>query len=300
MNTRNYKKQVQLLLAVLPLVANENCFALHGGTAINLFHHNMPRMSVDIDLTYLLVENRDTSMENINLALGRIKQKILEYLPNTHVKHRPKEAKLIVSNMEVSIKVEVNTIKRGCFSPPQIRTLSKHAQQEFDAFCEMQLVDNAHLFGGKICAALDRQHPRDLFDIQRMFRNMAFDNDLKKGFIFYLVSSNRPFIEMLFPNFKDQKSVFENQFTGMTFEPFSYEDFKTTRTHLIQEIYASLSAADKQFLLSIENGLPDWGIYDFSSFPAIQWKLLNVNKLKEHNPTKHKKMLSQLETKLSI
>ena len=65
MSTRNYKKQVHLLLSVLPMVAKENCFALHGGTAINLFLNNMPRLSVDIDLTYLPVENRDTSMDNI-------------------------------------------------------------------------------------------------------------------------------------------------------------------------------------------------------------------------------------------
>lgn len=299
MNTRDYKKQVHLLLTVLPLVAKEKCFALHGGTAINLFHHNMPRLSVDIDLTYLPVEHRDTSMDNINLALGRIKQLIIAYLPVTHVQHRTKEAKLIVSNREVSIKVEVNTIKRGCFSPPQTRSLSEHAQKEFDVFCEMQLVDNPHLFGGKICAALDRQHPRDLFDIHQMFRNMAFDNDLKKGFIFYLVSSNRPLVELLFPNPINQKLVFENQFTGMTLEPFSYNDFETTRILLIQKIHASLSAEDKEFFLSIEDGTPKWDTYDFSSFPAIQWKLVNVNKLKKQNPTKHKIMLSQLRVKLT-
>lgn len=47
-----YNHQVRLLLAVLPEIAKEHCFALHGGTAINLFIRNMPRLSVDIDLTY--------------------------------------------------------------------------------------------------------------------------------------------------------------------------------------------------------------------------------------------------------
>lgn len=77
MNTRKYEKQVHLLLSVLPLVAKEKCFALHGGTAINLFHHNMPRLSVDIDLTYLPVEDRDTSIAHINKSLHRISQQII-------------------------------------------------------------------------------------------------------------------------------------------------------------------------------------------------------------------------------
>lgn len=299
MNTRKYKKQVQLLLSVFPLVAKENCFALHGGSAINLFHFNMPRLSVDIDLTYLPVENRDTSMANINKSLHRINQQIKSFLPGTSALHLNKDAKLIVSDREVSIKVEVNTIKRGCFKPPVTKALCENAQRKFEAFCEMQLVDNGHLFGGKICAALDRQHPRDLFDINKMFKIQPFDDELKKGFIFYLVSSNRPIVEMLFPHLQDLHFVFEKQFIGMTYEPFSYADYENTRKLLIKRIHTSLSTEDKKFLLSIENGAPDWKIYDFSIFPAIQWKLINVNRFKTQNPLRHKRLFSELETKLA-
>ena len=49
-----YAKQVMLLLEILPDVAEEKNFALHGGTAINLFHLNMPRVSVDRDKEFLL------------------------------------------------------------------------------------------------------------------------------------------------------------------------------------------------------------------------------------------------------
>jgi hypothetical protein len=82
MNTHDYRKQVSLLLSLLPLVARENSFALHGGTAINLFHHNRPRLSIDIELTWLPVEDRDASMTNINQALDRIRQRILNALPD--------------------------------------------------------------------------------------------------------------------------------------------------------------------------------------------------------------------------
>jgi predicted nucleotidyltransferase component of viral defense system len=50
-----YYKQVELMLKIIPLVAAERCFALKGGTAINLFVRDMPRFSVDIDLTYLAI-----------------------------------------------------------------------------------------------------------------------------------------------------------------------------------------------------------------------------------------------------
>ncbi len=300
MITRDYRKQVNLLLSALPLVAKENSFALHGGTAINLFHHNMPRLSIDIDLTYLPVEDRDASMTNINKALDRIKERILNFLPDTTVQHRPKEAKLIVSKRGVSIKVEVNTIKRGCYSPAVTKILCENAQLAFNAFCEMQVVDSSHLYGGKMCAALDRQHPRDLFDIQRMFGYHPFDDELKKGFIFYLISSNRPVLEMLFPHLKNQQLVFENQFTGMTYEPFSYADFENTRERLIEAIHTSLTREDKNFLLSIENGTPEWGIYDFSNFPAIQWKLVNVKHFKTQNPVRHHQLISRLEAQLAM
>ncbi len=299
MNTPNYKKQLDLLLSILPMVGKEKGFALHGGTAINLFHRNMPRVSVDIDLTYLPIEDRIASIANINRMLNRIKQQIETYFPNTYVQHQQQEAKLIVSNNVASVKVEVNLIKRGCFSPPKTMVLCEKAQQEFDTFCEIMVVDHSHLYGGKICAALDRQHPRDMFDVHSLLKTPYFPNDLIKGFIFYLVSSNRPLGEMLFPNLKEQRLVFENNFVGMTNEPFSYEDFETTRTLLIQQVHKLLSVEDKHFILSIENGNPNWGIYDFSSFPAVQWKLVNIQHLKSQNPAKHKKICRELENNLN-
>ena len=67
-----YRRQVTLLVRVLPFVAAETCFALKGGTAINLFVRNMPRVSVDIDLTYLPVADRGTSLRAIDAAMKRI------------------------------------------------------------------------------------------------------------------------------------------------------------------------------------------------------------------------------------
>ena len=69
-----YKNQVALLLEVLPVLNDFKCFALKGGTAINLFIHDMPRLSVDIDLTYLPIESRDIFLQNIQERAQRTLQ----------------------------------------------------------------------------------------------------------------------------------------------------------------------------------------------------------------------------------
>jgi predicted nucleotidyltransferase component of viral defense system len=300
MNSLAYKKQVALLLEVLPFIAEEDCFALHGGTAINLFVRNMARLSIDIDLTYLPVESREKSIDFIRQSLSRIKVRIEKTSLYISVVHKEDEAKLLVSNHEALIKVEVNLIKRGCFSPPIMMQLCDNAQKEYGVFCEIQVVDEAHLFGGKICAALDRQHPRDLFDVHYLMETNSLSHELKKGFLFYLISSNRPVAELLFPNFSDQKSAFESQFSGMTTVFFSYEDFENTRKKLVDNIHNILDHKDREFLYRLEDGNPDWEIYDFKNFPAVNWKLLNINKLKKEKPTKHKSLLLELKHKLEV
>jgi predicted nucleotidyltransferase component of viral defense system len=79
----NYYRQVQLLKSALPYVARETCFALKGGTAINLFHLPMPRLSVDIDLTYLPLEERGLSLMNARAALQRIVDDMTQSSPQS-------------------------------------------------------------------------------------------------------------------------------------------------------------------------------------------------------------------------
>ncbi len=179
-----YKKQVQLLLNVLPEIAKETCFALHGGTAINLFIRDMPRLSVDIDLTYVPVEDRTSSMAHIAGALERIKAHIEKIIPGVQALHRKEICKLQISASGAEIKLEVNQIGRGTLSDPIKLTLCAKAQKEFEAFCVMPVVPLGQLYGGKICAALDRQHPRDLFDVKYLLANEGLSEEIKRGFYF--------------------------------------------------------------------------------------------------------------------
>ncbi|ASV29696.1 nucleotidyl transferase AbiEii/AbiGii toxin family protein [Maribacter cobaltidurans] len=295
----NYKSQASLLLNVLPEVAKETRFALHGGTAINLFVREMPGLSVDIDLTYVPVENRETSFKNITGALERIKATIQAVVPNAKVIHKQAELKLQISNTQAQIKLEVNQAMRGTIAPPIKMTLCEKAQEAFDAFCEIQVVPIGQLYGGKICAALDRQHPRDFFDVKYLLENEGFAEEVRAGFLFGLLSSNRPLHEMLAPNLLDQRSAMANQFEGMSEEEFTYEDFEVTRSLLIKTIHENLTDTDNKFLLSFQNGTPDWRLLDFGDYPAVQWKLQNLQKLKEANPEKHTEQLDLLESGLT-
>lgn len=301
----HYRAQVDLLLQVMPHVAKEDCFALKGGTAINMFVWNMPRLSVDIDLTYLPFDERATAMRNIAEALQRIKERIEATIPNCRAQLVPQsdgqEAKLTCQIPGAQIKIEVNTTMRGRVFPPQEMDIADAVEEEFGRFASIPVLAKAELFGGKLCAALDRQHPRDLFDVSQLYAEGGVTEDIRQGFIIGLLSSPRPIHEMIRPNLLDQRQTFETQFSGMTETPFSYADFETTRQRLIADIHAGLSKDQKCFLLSFKNAEPDWSLFPherLKNLPAILWKLRNIKALKTKNPKKHAAQLKKLEDRL--
>lgn len=300
-----YRAQVDLLLQVLPQVAKESCFALKGGTAINLFVRDMPRLSVDIDLTYLPFDDRVTAMNAITTALRRIKERIETAIPTSKADMVPQsdgqEAKLLCQVRGAQIKVEVNTIIRGHVLPPRIMDVASTVEMEFGRFTSINLVSHAELFGGKICAALDRQHPRDLFDVHHLLANEGYTDDIRLGFMTLLISHSRPMHEMIWPNFLDQAKIFESQFAGMALTPFSYADFENTRERLLLVIHQGWTDKDRAFLLSFKRGTPDWDLLPLkhlSSMPAVMWKLSNIQKFKQKNPDKHAQQLKALEDRL--
>ena len=292
---QKYKNQVRLLLNVLPEVAKETCFALHGGTAINLFIRNMPRLSVDIDLTYLPIEDRQTTIDNIAQALTRIKTNIEKKIPGLSATLKKDIGKLLITTKEASVKLEVNLIGRGLIANSEIMALCESAQREYEVFCEIQVVPISQLYGGKICAALDRQHPRDLFDVKYLLANEGFTEEIKKGFLYCLLGSERPINEVLNPHLLDQQQAMGNQFEGMTSEPFAYEEYEQVRATLIELVQKSLIAEDKEFLLQFKNLKPVWNRYSYADFPSVRWKLHNLEKLKEKNPKKHAQLYEKLK-----
>ncbi|KAA6230393.1 nucleotidyl transferase AbiEii/AbiGii toxin family protein (plasmid) [Chlorobium phaeovibrioides] len=295
-----YKKQVDLLLRVLPHVAQAPVFALKGGTAINLFEQNMPRLSVDIDLVYLPLDDRAVALESIASAL----QEICKSIEKIGIKATPQrqrnqqESKVICTDEETQIKIEVNTIIRGHLFPVRVMDVQEIVVDTFEKFASMRVLSREELYGGKICAALDRQHPRDLFDVNQLFELEGISDEIRTGFLCMLLCHPRPMNELLQPHFIDQEELFAQQFFGMTEQTFGYGDYDSTRHRLIRVLHEQLAEHEKNFLLSFKFGEPQWSLFPvekLEQMPATRWKLQNIRKLKHENPGKHSEQLKKLE-----
>lgn len=291
-----YRNQVALLIRVMPLVFRIKDFAVHGGTAINLFHRNLNRYSVDIDITYIPIVDRDSSLKAINALLASLKISIERAVPGIRVIHKQDVLKLQCTKDGTTIKIEVNGTKRGLLGDVEKKQLCEKAKTEFGMTCYANIVSWPQLYGGKIAAALSRQHPRDLFDC-REITDKDFSK-VKAGFMLCLLGSDKPIVESLAPNPINQTEALENQFEGMTDEPFSYEDYEMSRNNLIQVVNRSLDETDKEFLISFEDGTPDWDkccAGDLSQYPSVKWKLQNIQVLKKKNPQKHHEGVDKFE-----
>ena len=305
MIVQTYLNQAELLLQVIPHIAKEKTLALKGGTAINLFLREMPRLSVDIDLTYLPFDNREAALTNISDSLGRIRESLVKSIQGITVNNQTIEGnnvKLLVQFQNAQIKVEVNTLTRGHLHPVRLLQVNEKVQEKFKKFAAIQVVSNAELYGGKICAALDRQHPRDLFDVYLLLQESGFNESVKYGFIQALVSHMRTMYEVLQPHLLNQRTAFDNHFQGMSDIAFSYEDYENTRENLIETVNSSLTDKDRSFLLGFKRGDPNWDLFPvkrLKDMSAVQWKLLNIQKLMNGNPERHKELVLKLDKFLS-
>ena len=298
--TSIYYRQVQLLISVLPYVAEEESFALKGGTAINMFIRDMPRLSVDIDLAYLPIEDRDTSLTHIAEAFTRIAERVERGIRGSKV-HRIGQhedetlSKLQVERSGVRIKIETSPVMRGTLYEADTRKVSDAVEEEF-GFVECQIVHMNDLYAGKMCAALDRQHPRDLFDIRNLLDNEGIDSELMNAFIVYLVSSNQSIAKLLQPNFHDMREIYERQFSGMTITPVSLEMLLRTREEFLEIIHKKMTMEHKEFLMGFKRGEPRWDLLPFERveyLPSVRWKMLNLDKMP---PEKRAEAVAKLST----
>lgn len=282
-----YRQKVELLLRILPFVTDEECFAIHGGTAINLFVKDLYRLSVDIDVTYIPIEDRNTSLLRINEALERISDRVKRTFRDVRVIPRLDISKITCESRGCQVKIEVNQTKRGLVCGDAILyPLCEKAQEMFGMEVDARIVSLPQLYGGKISAALSRQHPRDLFDIKQMDIPLT---DVKEGLIFCLLGSDRPIHESFAPNLIDQHEAMERQFSGMSEIPFTYNDFEATREKLVNDVNSVMTEDDRRFLIGFEELSVDWENSPYSSFkeyPSVRWKMQNLQKLKASNPKK--------------
>jgi predicted nucleotidyltransferase component of viral defense system len=293
-----YRQQVELLVRTLPSVAVEGVFALKGGTAINLFVRDLPRLSVDIDLTYLPVKPRNESLMEIDETLQRIGKSISETLPDIRVlpSRLAKEGtlnRLIVRSPHAQIKIEVTPVMRGCVFEPKVMAVSEKVEDQF-SFAETLVVSRDDLYAGKLVAALDRQHPRDLFDVRDLLAHEGVSDTLRQAFLVYILSHNRPAAEVLAPKRKEIEQEFQNNFVGMTTAPVRIEDLLATREEMIEIVVSQMPQAHREFLIGVERGDVRWqlaGLQEVAELPAVRWKLSNLDKV---NPDRRETFAANL------
>ncbi len=300
-----FKRQAGLLIAVVPYLKHGACFALHGGTAINMFYRDMPRLSVDIDLTVTDKGPRRQALETISSGLKAVASAVKKGIPGSVVQELKGAddglvKKLFVRSGGVSVKIEPNQVIRGTLEQPLEMELCSSAQAEFEKYAAVTAVSFAEVYGSKICAALDRQHPRDLFDIMLLLENEGITEKIRKVFLVFLISHNRPMAELLKPNLKDLRAVYEREFEGMTSISVSHERLSETRNSLIKKINGEMTDKERKFLLSFKNMAPEWellGTEGAGGMPAVKWKLENLAKMKSE---KHKNSADELKKILGI
>jgi len=281
-----YEKQVELLVRTLPHVAKEGCFALKGGTAINLFIRNLPRLSIDIDLTYLPAAGRNQALAEINDALKRIAANIGSMDGSIHITESAPNTqgtinKLIIRTKDqVQIKIELSPVMRVCVYSPVTMQIVEKAEDIF-GFVEINVLSFADLYAGKIMAALDRQHPRDLFDVHLLLTNEGIGGDLRTAIIVYLISHDHSPHSLLSPVLQDIAPEYKQNFIGMTREDVPLDVLINARQSLIDDVVRNMPNAQKEFLTSFYRREPKWDLLevdDIRALPAVRWRELNLDK----------------------
>ena len=284
----SYLRQAELVVRCIPAIAAEPCFAIKGGTAINLFELDMPRLSVDIDLTFIPVTDRATAIVEINAALQRIEKRLEARGIAVRTRGTDVSRKIACFANGAEIKIEPNFILRGVVYPVRILELSSKMSEIVGGSAEMQVLSFKELYGGKICAALDRQHPRDLFDMAQFYKSHSLE-EVRDGFLVLALGHNRPLHELLGPMIQEQREIFDQQFSGMSDEPFSYDAHRTTLERLTADVKGLFDDGDKRRLLdfvSLSGDENAWGIPHFDELPAIRWKRRNLESLRRSDPKK--------------
>ncbi|RQW08335.1 nucleotidyl transferase AbiEii/AbiGii toxin family protein [candidate division KSB1 bacterium] len=298
-----YLSQAKLVLRIVPLLNPYPQFAVKGGTAINYFYRPLPRLSVDIDMTYLPIADRAATLLAISDLLEQLIADIQARFPDYSVSKKQLENKTVafrLSDRTAVIKIEPNLVIRGAVFGTEKRNIVPEAERELELFASVLSLSTADLYGGKICAALDRQHPRDLFDIKLLLDNEGVTKELRQAFLVYLVSHSRPMAELLAPNLQDIEHVFATEFIGMTRIPVELSELVRARERLLSIISEQLSEDERRFILSIKSGEPDWDLLPIPGIerlPAIQWKLMNIERMPKK---KHAEAVDRLRRVLGL
>lgn len=163
---------------------------------------------------------------------------------------------LLVSDDVATIRIEVSPVLRGTVYPHETRRIAAVAEAQY-GFAEAHVLSFADLYAGKIVAALDRQHPRDLFDVMLLLASEGISDELFRAFMVYLISHDGSIARLISPAHKPLQELFERQFVGMTASPVSLAALEQARTDLVAALHARLTERERSFLISFKRGERD-------------------------------------------
>jgi len=288
----NYIDTVRLLLAIAPVVFASGRFAMKGGTALNLFVQEMPRLSVDIDLVFVDHRpDRQAALRAIAQELATVQSALVGKGYRAHLPANTEgdDVKLVVSNDSAQVKVEVNFVFRGTALLVETRSLVATAQDLFTTDLAVPVLATAELYGSKLVAAMDRQHPRDIFDVMHVLDHFGWQTPFVDCFVAYLAGHNRPVHEVLFAKAKPLEPAFTSEFAGMTRDVIELDALVRVQARLLEELPRQLTPAHRDFLLTLVQGSPAWEqmpMRHLHELPALKWKLMNLAKLKKSSATR--------------
>ena len=296
-----YVDTVRLMLEVAPEVFASGRVAMKGGTALNFFVQDLPRLSVDIDVVFVPHQTpRDTALAEIANELSALQTRLNRRGIKAELASSKTgdETKLFVRRDRIEVKIEINHVFRGTLLPVETRSLTKTASDLFTTALAVPTLAVAELYGSKLVAAMDRQHPRDLFDVHGMFQRFGLTPEIVECFVGYIAGHNRPVHEVLGSRDIDLARPFDNEFAGMERLPVSLRVLEEARIRLRRELAVALTADHKRFLIGLVAGQPPWEAMQcrhLAELPAIQWKLQNLARLKRTNAVKFQAQADELQ-----
>lgn len=303
-----FEAQLRVLMGVLPELREGGPLALKGGTALNLFVHDLPRLSVDLDLTYLPLNGREKALNEIDAELKAIRGRLerrgyaVQGVPlrgtaglvKLNVRSQAGVTLQGVTVQGVTVKLEVSPVLRGTVFAPALLEVRPAVQERY-GYARTPVVSLHDLYAGKLMAALDRQHPRDLFDVLEIRSRGPVSRETVQALLVYLISHDRPLAEVLLPHLRDLDSDYHNHFMGMTVQPTPLENLLEVRSWLVAQLPLWLTARDRAFLRSFKRREPDWTLLEVAhaaELPAVRWKMHNLSQMA---PAKHREAVERLE-----
>ena len=177
------------------------------------------------------------------------------------------------------------------------------ARDQLKADLRLPVLAPEELYGGRLVAALDRNHPRDWFDVMLLLREEGITPTIRRCFFAYLAAHNRPPHEVLFGPVKPLADSFDREFLGMTAQKVSLAEFEDVQRTVRNDLPKQLDNAEWCFLLSLVSNAPDWMLLDIphlKEMPAIRWKMANLDRLQRDNKLKFAEQSAILRNRFDL